>query len=161
MVIQERVTYLNGRRHELFDVRLFLVLVYEPPPVTHANRDTWRSPARAIRQWLSPHEVLRILGDDLERALATLHHKAQAFQVQLSDVGLERLAKTEAFRFLRELVNCDEAVIDAAKLRYDTHVDYFASDSAVECHRADGALSSHHEHTLVITRGAPLVLTAS
>ena len=151
--IQERVTYLNGRRHELFDIRLFLVLVYEPPPVRHADRDTWRSPARAIRQWLSPQEVLRVLGDDLERAVATLHHKAEAFQVQLSDVGLERLAKTEAFRFLRELVNYDEAVIDAAKLRYDTHVDYFASDSAVECHR--DRLQVGHRQVKVLSMKEP------
>jgi methionyl aminopeptidase len=26
---------------------------------------------------------------------------------------------------------------------------------------ADGALSAHHEHTVVITRGRPLVITAA
>ena len=46
--------------------------------------------------------------------MATLHHKADAFQVQLNDIGLAKLPKAEAFRFFRELVNYDEAVIDAA-----------------------------------------------
>jgi hypothetical protein len=40
---------------------------------------------------------------------------------------LAKLPKAQAFRFFRELVNYDEAVIDAATLRYDTHVDYFVS----------------------------------
>jgi type IV secretion system protein VirB4 len=134
--IQERVAYLNERRHDLFEVRLFLVVVYEPPSIGRGpTQAAWRSPVEAIRGWLSPGRVLRILDDELERALATLNHKAEAFRVQLTDVALERLRKADAFRFFRELVNYEEATIDAARLRYDTHVDYFVSDSAVECHR--------------------------
>ena len=153
--IQERVAYLNGRRQDLFEVRLFLVLVYEPPSLgrSRSTRTAWRAPATAVRDWLSPSRVLHLLDEELERAVATLHHKAEAFRVQLSDVGPERLPKAEAFRFFRELVNYDEATIDAAKLRYDTHVDYFVSDSAVECHR--DCLQVGHRHVKVLSMKEP------
>ena len=55
--------------------------------------------------------------------------------MQISDFGPARLQKREAFRFFRELVNYEPAVVDAARLTHDTHLDYFVSDSAVDCHR--------------------------
>jgi len=122
--IQERVSYLNGRRSELFQMRLFVVLLYEPPTRARTStsiRDLWTSPIDGIRHWLSPAETLRLLDEHLYRAVATLHHKADAFQVQLNDIGLTKLPKARAFRFLRELVNYDEAVIDAASVKYLSH----------------------------------------
>ncbi len=149
--IQERVSYLNGRRSELFDMRLFVVLLYEPPSRARTStsiRDLWTSPIDGIRRWLSSTETFRLLGEELDRAVATLHHKADAFQVQLNDMGLTKLPKARAFRFFRELVNYDEAVIDAATLRYDTHVDYFVCDSAVECHRDHLQVGRRHVKVL-------------
>ena len=55
--IQERVWYLNGRRSELFEVRLFVVLLYEPPTSARTStsiRDLWKSPLAGLRNWLSP-----------------------------------------------------------------------------------------------------------
>lgn len=154
--IQERVSYLNGRRSELFEIRLFVVLLHEPPTnarTTVPMRDFWKSPVAGLRNWLSPAVALRILDEDLERAVATLHHKADAFQIQLNDLGLAKLPKAQAFRFFRELVNYDEGVIDAATLRYDSHVDYFVSDSAVECHRDH--LQVGHRHVKVLSMKEP------
>ena len=67
--------------------------------------------------------------------MATLHDAAHAFEVQLSDIGPHRLVKAEAFRFFRQLVNLDPATAAAGTLTYDTHLDYFVADSAIECHR--------------------------
>ena len=50
--IQERVSYLNGRRSELFEIRLFVVLLYEPPTrarTTAPIRDFWKSPVVGLR----------------------------------------------------------------------------------------------------------------
>ena len=149
--IQERVSYLNGRRSELFEIRLFVVLLYEPPTRARTAvpiRDFWKAPFSSLKDWLSPAVALRLLDEDFERAVATLHHKADSFQVQLSDLGLSKLPKAQAFRFFRELVNYDEGVIDAATLRYDTHVDYFVSDSAVECHRDHLQVGRRHVKVL-------------
>ena len=101
--IQERVSYLNGRRSELFEIRLFVVLLYEPPTRARTStsmRDLLKSPLDGLRRWLSPAETLRVLGEDLDRAVATLHHKADAFQVQLNDIGLAMLPKGTRFSVL-------------------------------------------------------------
>jgi type IV secretion/conjugal transfer VirB4 family ATPase len=136
--IQRRVAYLNGRRNSLSQLELFLVLLYESPLPSRrstALHDFRRAPRQALRAWLSPSESLRIIEAELDRAVATLHHKAQAFEVQLADFGLRRLPKAQAFRFFRQLVNYDPVVVDAATLSHDVHLDYFIADSPIECHR--------------------------
>lgn len=136
--IQRRAQYLNGRRTELSEIELFVVLLYEPPVPARRGiglRRGWRAPREALRAWLSPSRVVHLLESELDRAIAHLHHKAQAFEVQLADFGPRRLPKAEAFRFFRQLVNYDPVVVDAAHLTHDVHVDYFAADSEIECHR--------------------------
>src|SRR4030095_15216713 len=84
-----------------------------------------------------------VIESELDHALGTLRHKAQAFEAQLGDFGLRRLSKQETFRFLRQLVNYDPRVANAAPKAPDTYLDYFVADSPVECHR---------DHLLVGTR---------
>jgi type IV secretion system protein VirB4 len=139
--IERRVEYLNARRRELYEIDLFLVLVYEGIRPRHGAstrlRGFTRHPRRALNEWLSSRTVLTLLEGDLDRALAQLYHKAAAFEVQLAEsVRPTRLAKADAFRFLRRLVNYAPAKVAGAPLRYDTHVDYFVADSTLECHRS-------------------------
>src|SRR6266540_4184337 len=138
--IQRRAEYLNARSDDLYDVDLYLVLIYEGlrPGLTTSTRlsGLLRSPRRALREWLSSSAVLQLLEADLDRAVGQLHHKAGAFEVQLADsVRPVRLDKTDAFRFFRRLVNYAGEKAAGAVLKYDTHLDYFVADSAVECHR--------------------------
>ena len=136
--IQRRAAYLNDRRHDLYDLSLYLVILYEAPHVVQRStrlRGLWKGPREALRAWLSTDRTLKLIETELDRAVGTLHHKAQGFEVQISDFGPARLQKREAFRFFRELVNYEPAVVDAARLTHDTHLDYFVSDSAVDCHR--------------------------
>jgi len=138
--IQRRAEYLNTRRVELYEIDLYLVLVYEGlgrhHPTSTQLRGLLREPRRALREWLSSTTVLKVLERDLDRAVAQLYHTAAAFEVQLADhVRPTRLHKADAFRFFRRLVNYVPAHAEGAGLQYDTHVDYFVGDSAVECHR--------------------------
>ncbi len=136
--IQRRAAYLNGRREDLYDLSLYLVLLYEAPHVARRStelRRVWQAPREALRAWLSTEHTLHFLASELDRAIGTLHHKAQGFEVQISDFGPSRLGKQDAFRFFRELVNYAPSVVDAARLTHDTHLDYFVSDSGVDCHR--------------------------
>jgi hypothetical protein len=64
-------------------------------------------------------------------SLGTLQHKARALEIQLSDCGLRRLDKSEAFLFFRRLVNYEPDIVAAGSLNYDTHLDYFMADSAI------------------------------
>lgn len=136
--IHQRVAYLNSRRDDLYEFTVYLVVVNEAstrPQTSTRLRQLWRSPRRAVREWLTSRQTFTLLEHDLDRAIAALHQKAMALEIQLSDFGARRLTKAEAFRFFRMLVNYDAATIDAARLTYDTHLDYFVADSAIECHR--------------------------
>jgi type IV secretion/conjugal transfer VirB4 family ATPase len=136
--IQRRAAYLNERRHALYDLALYLVLLYEPASVARTStklRRLGRAPREVLREWLSVHRTITLLEADLDRSIATLHQKAQAFEVQLSECAPQRLSKADAFRFFRQLLNYGRATVDAAHLQHDTHLDYFVADSAVECHR--------------------------
>lgn len=128
--MQRRVAYLNGRLDTLSQIELFMVLLLESPIASRR-----RGPRQGVPAWLSPSERLTLIESELNRVIAELHHKAGAFAVQLADVGLRRLPKAEAFRFFRQLLNYDPAVVDAAPLSHDVHLDYFVADSPVECHR--------------------------
>src|SRR5262245_24637599 len=114
--IQQRVAFLNARRDELYEVDLYLVLLYEGIQKRHTNtrlQGLFRNPQRALREWLSTQTVLRLLEGDLDRAVAHLHQKAAAFEVQLADtVRPIRLQKSDAFRFFRRLVNYTAAATE-------------------------------------------------
>jgi len=81
--IQQRVAFLNARRDELYEVDLYLVLVYEGirkrPTSTRLER-LFRNPQRALREWLSTETVFHLVEDDLNRAVVQLHQKAAAFE---------------------------------------------------------------------------------
>ncbi len=136
--IQRRAAYLNARRHQMYDIRLYVVLLYEPP---RAGRRATRlhtlrqSPRHALKSWLSTETTIRLAEVELDEAIGTLYHKAKAFEIQASEFGLRRLDKNDAFVFFRQLLNYDVAPDSARRLTYDTHLDYFVSDSAIECHR--------------------------
>ena len=85
--------------------------------------------------WLSTDTTIRLQEVELYDAIGTLYHKANAFEIQASEFGLRRLDKHDAFVFFRQLLNYDAAPDRAPTLTYDTHLDYFVSDSAIECHR--------------------------
>jgi type IV secretion system protein VirB4 len=136
--IQRRATYLNGRRQDLYDLSLYLVMLYEAPHVLRRSttlQGLWATPRQAMRAWLSRDHARHVIESELDRAIGALQHKAEGFELQVSDFGPERLRKAEAFRFFRELLNYNPSVVDAARLTQDTHLDYFVSDSAVDCHR--------------------------
>jgi type IV secretion system protein TrbE len=135
--IQRRAAYLNARRHQLSNIRLYFVILYEAPHVARratALRRLWQSPRAAFRGWLSSDATVRLLESELDQAIGTLYHKAQAFEVQVSECGLRCLPKADAFRFFRCLVNDDTRSTDSARLTYDTHLGYFVADSAIECY---------------------------
>ena len=153
--IRSRVEYLNGRRSELYEVVLYLVLVYEGIR-PHARTSTRlkrfsREPRRAIREWLSTQASCELLEAELNRAIAQLHHRASAFEVQLADtIRPSRLAKTDAFQFFRRLVNYAPHKVSSAAPQYDTHLDYFVADSSLDCHRTHLELDDAHVKVLTM-----------
>lgn len=134
-----RTAYLNERRPELYQLTQYVVLLRESPTQGQVGtrlHGVWREPREALRRWLSTHRTLKVLEAEIDDAVGHLWHLAEAFEFQLSDFGLERLANADAFRFFRELVNYDAAVLTALPTTTpETYLDYFVADSPVECHR--------------------------
>jgi type IV secretion system protein VirB4 len=154
--IQQRTAHLNAKRAELYTLSAYLVVVYESAMVARSSTPFrgWRACFYKPYAWLSVRHTLAVLEDELDRAVATLHHKASSIEVQLGEVGLQRLTKTDAFRFFRLLLNYDTSTVDAARLTHDTHLDYFVADSAVECHR-DHLAVGHQRVQVLSMKDAP------
>ncbi len=156
--VQARAAHLNARAGALFEIDVYLVLMYEglaktTPWAARVARG-WRHPQAAWRAWLSPGTVTALLEADLDRAVEHLHHHARALEIHLADtVRPERLAKAEMFQFFRRLVNYDRVICDTASLTYDAHLDFFVADSSVECYRTH--LDVGETHVKVLTMREP------
>jgi type IV secretion system protein VirB4 len=136
--IQRRAAYLNGRRSELYDIALYLVLLYEAPTAARTTSGfarVWKASGEAIRDRLSDRRTVALLEAEVDRAIVALDQKARAFEAQLTDFGVERLSKQDAFMFFRSLVNYDPHVRTTPLRARNAHLDYFVADSPVECHR--------------------------
>ena len=138
--LRRRTAHFAAKREALFELELYVAVLYEGavtrPSWSGRLRSFAASPAAAIREHLSVRTATTVLADQLTRAVAHLHQKAEAFAIQLADtVRPTLLAKGDAFRVLRRLVNYTPHKADGVALKYDTHLDFYLSDSALECHR--------------------------
>ena len=135
--IARRIGHLNDQRKELYELELYLVLLYEPFAAARTSTrlgGVLRRPGHALRCWLSTGATLELLSRELEQAVAQLHHKATAVEVLLADsLRPERLREAEMFSLFRRLVNYG-APHTCSPLKYDTHMDYFLAESPIECH---------------------------
>ena len=136
--LDRRVQYFAAKADTLFEYEIYTVVLYEG----WSGRRNGTSPTgplsgrRSPWELLSVRRVMTVLGGELDRAVAHLHTKAQAFQAQLSDTVMPRLLpKADIFRVLRLLLNPAPHKAEAASLKYDTHLDFFAADSTVDCER--------------------------
>ena len=137
--LADRAAYLESKAQTLFEFDLYLVLLYEgwqyrstPLGRLVALATT---PGTAARELFSVRAINTAMHEQLTHALAHLHHKARAFTTQLDVVAPALLPKAEVFRFLRQLLNYAPHKGTSALLTHDTHLDYFISDSAIDCHR--------------------------
>lgn len=149
--ISRRLRHLNGRRSELYDIDLYLVLLYEWSPTVAGEGPVWSRPLARLRQRMSTGATLALLEEQVVKALGTLYHRAASLEIHLADsVQPTRLGKRDAFKFLRRLVNYTDSKADGAGLRYDTHLDYFLADCSLECHRRHLDVDSAHVKVLTL-----------
>jgi type IV secretion system protein VirB4 len=130
--LQQRAADLKEQAGSMFELAVFLVILYEG----------WRDPLRhlslvgKVRAHVSERSLSAEMTAQLDRARQHLREKADAFAVQLADsTNAVLLGKHDAFRMLRSLTNYAPHKVDQARLKYDTHLDFFLSDSSVACHR--------------------------
>jgi type IV secretion/conjugal transfer VirB4 family ATPase len=132
--IRRRAAHLNGQGLYQLE-QAFVLLMKGVKPRTATSLDAWRrQPLQALRSYLSSDASVGVIERELIEALTQLHRAADSWAVQLADtVRPVKMAKAEAFRFFRRLVNYAPHVIDQP-LRYDTDLDFFIADSQVDGH---------------------------
>jgi type IV secretory pathway VirB4 component len=119
---------------QLYEMDLYLVLLYEG--LSASRRSTWTSA-----------KVCSLLDADLTRAIQTLHHTADALEIDLDYLGPVRLGKDAAFQFFRSLVNDFDP---GGRLIPDTtHLDYRIADADIE--RRDDHIMIGTTRTVVLS----------
>lgn len=134
--IQRHYDLLNTRRHELYALDHYAVLLlHGPTPLTStALRRIWRQPRQAVREWVSGHAVQTVLERDLERACETLHYTAGAWATHLAEtIQPALLDKTDAKRVLQRLVNYSPLGL-LAPIRSDDYLDTWLAQDAWQFH---------------------------
>lgn len=138
--VGRRVQYFAANQEVLFDYEIYIAVLYEGwshnrsgSALQHLTSTFGRC---ARREFLSVRRSMTVLSAELEGAVAHLHTKAQSFQAHLADTVMPRLLpKSDVFRVLRLLLNPALHKAEATSLKYDTHLDFFAADSTVDCER--------------------------
>jgi type IV secretion/conjugal transfer VirB4 family ATPase len=154
-LLSRRQQWLEAKGADLYTLQLYAVVLAE----SRADAQTWASrvrsflasPLSTVHEWLSTRCTVRQLDGEIERLRGRLLHKVDAFVAQLQDTVRPRvLAKGEAFRFFRQVLNYDPVKADAIRLREDTFLDYHAGDSTLECHRNHLRLDDYHVRVLTL-----------
>ena len=107
---------------------------------------------------LSTRKQILLIDSELERAKIALRAKARSFLLQVSDFVESRvLPKDDAFRVLKQILNFSPLKIENARLKHDTFLDYYLSESHLECHR--GFLRIDDYYVKVLTLKEPSAQT--
>jgi type IV secretion system protein VirB4 len=138
--LARRAAYFAAKQEALFELDLFLVVLYEGWAASAVRSGSLRgvlgSPRAALRARLAADGMAANLDAQLGRALAHLRQKADAFMTQFADdVRPAMLPKADAFRMLRQILNYAPHKATAARLKHDTHLDFYLTDSGIDCHR--------------------------
>ncbi len=156
--IQSRIDYLASKSDTLFSLSIYYVVLYEGFHYTRTLGNTLvefpKHPGKAIRElWnqFSTGEQVLVLNSELSKAQAKLWQKTQSFILQVSDfLPVRVLDKQEAFRVLKKTLNFTPAKLDLARLKHDTFLDYYLTESQIECHRGYLRVDDYYVRVLTL-----------
>jgi type IV secretion system protein TrbE len=159
--IENRIAYLASKADSLFSLSIYYVLLYQGSQTSEKLGTALacfpKHPKQALADlaaYFSSEKQVVVLGQQIDLAQTALLEKAKSFLVQVSDfLPVRMLDKQEAFRVLKRTLNFGADKIDLAKLKYDTFLDYYLPESAVECHR--GYLRVDDYYVKVLTLKEP------
>src|SRR6266853_3745283 len=159
--IKNRIAYLAGKAETLFSLSVYYVVLFQGFQTSHklgsALAEFPKNPKKAVadlRAHFSGQRQVVVLGQHVSNAQAALLQKARSFILQVSDfLAVRMLDKQEAFRALKRTLNFHPDKLALAKLKYDTFLDYYLPESALECHR--GYLRVDDYYVKVLTLKEP------
>src|SRR6266700_772336 len=142
--IENRLQYFAAKAQELYTVTTYYVIVYEGFRYQSSFLDAARKLATApmlawqeLKGFFSGQKQIVFIITEIEKAQRVLRQRVETFILQLNDfVKIDLLTKSDAYQFLRQLVNFAPDKRAPHALKYDTHIDFFMADSAIECYPA-------------------------
>jgi type IV secretion system protein VirB4 len=156
--IKNRIAYLGSKADTLFSLSVYYVLLYQGVDTStklgNALADFPKNPKQALanmRAHFSTRKQVVVLGQQVNNAEAALLQKARSFILQVSDfVAVRMLDKNEAFCVLKRTLNFHPDKLECAKLKYDTFLDYYLSESPIECHRGHLRVDDYYVKVLTL-----------
>jgi type IV secretion/conjugal transfer VirB4 family ATPase len=140
--VDERIAYFEKKAGELYSMRIYYVILYEggrhQAKLSRSLGRLASEPKQAFEElkgFFSSKKQTVLIGSAVEKQHRMLLHQTHSLILQLSDfVKIEIEDKQQAFTVLKRLLNFSPVKIEHARLKYDTHVDYYLADSALECY---------------------------
>ncbi|MGB2667421.1 MAG: DUF87 domain-containing protein [Candidatus Acidiferrum sp.] len=163
--IQNRITFLDGKADSLYSLQIYYVVLFQgfryETSIASTLGKLFSEPRQAVSDLLallSTRKQTLLIDSELERAKIALRVKARSFLLQVSDFVESRvLPKDDAFRVLKQILNFSPLKIENARLKHDTFLDYYLSESHLECHR--GFLRIDEYYVKVLTLKEPSAQT--
>src|ERR1700728_5027337 len=156
--IRNRIAYLGSKSNRLFSLSVYYVVLYHGfqtvDKLAGALAEFPKNPKKAIAYWrshFSTRLLTVVLGKRLASAQAALLQKARSFVLQVGDfLAVRMLDKQEAFSVLKRTLNFHPDKLALAKLKYDTFLDYYLPESAIECHRGHLRVDDYYVKVLTL-----------
>jgi type IV secretion/conjugal transfer VirB4 family ATPase len=161
--IRNRIAFLQAKADSLYSFRIYYVVLSEGfryhTSILKSLCQLSSQPREALRELaalLSTRKQTVLMDSELERSLSALHAKTRSFVGQLADfVDARVLAKNEAFRVLKRVLNFSPLKIENASLRCDSFLDYYLAESHLECHRGFLRVDDHYVKVLTLKEPSP------
>ena len=156
--IQNRLAYLEGKAESLYSLQIYYVILFQgfryETSIASSLAKISSEPRQAVSHLLallSTRKQTLLIGSELQRSRIALRAKARNFLLQVSDFVESRvLPKDEAFRVLKQILNFSPLKIESARLKHDTFLDYYLSESHLECHRGFLRLDEYYVKVLTL-----------
>jgi type IV secretion system protein TrbE len=168
--IRNRIEYLEAKANKLFSLAIYYVVLFDGSCTLRTISDLLselpKRPLETLRgvcARLSNEKQVVVLGNELNRSESALLHKVRGFLLQVSDfLSVRILEKHEAFRVLTRMLNFTPQKVEQARLKHDTFLDYYLSNSHLECHRGHLRVDDYYVKVLTLkepsAQSFPLVL---
>jgi type IV secretion system protein VirB4 len=169
--IEQRRQFFEAKRDRLYQVEIFYCILLEgarsKTGVGAAFSQLFRDPAGAIgelKAQFTNNNMKTLLRSQIERDVARLDQRVQAFNRQLADfMQIEVLDRQRQFTFFRRLLNFDDWRV-AGRPQSTQFLDYQVANSNIEAERDHLRVGDHIVRVLTmkeaITETRPLALDA-
>lgn len=156
--IQARLEHFQTKADHLYSISIYFIVVYEgfryQKTLPAAVRKLTTLPGHGLQElkafFSSKKQIVFVLSE-LEKAERALRRQVENFILQLKDfLRVEILPKQDAYKVLRAFINFSPEKRADVRLKYDTHVDFFMADSAIECYPTHLKVDDYHVRILTL-----------